>query len=109
MRSKVLTSFVVALTLLGMSACSSDKKAAPAGTSVITEDSAPAEPVVTAVGSDDEIRAMIVQQVVDLGVQGSYKFDAACVADIVKQLSAADLEQFRTNLTNPNLSPEEGE
>lgn len=116
MRSQVLTSVAVALTLLGMTACSDSKSASTTviGTSVPSLASTPNSTldttldttVVTAVGSDDEIRQQILAQVMEFGNKAGYKLDQACVVGIVAQLSAADLQEFRKNFNSPAVSPE---
>ena len=113
MRSRVLTSAIVALSVLSFSACSSSKSAAPpvkdtapGGTSDASASSTNDTTVVTAVGNDDSIRKQILAQVIDFGGKSGMKLDPACATGIVAQLSPADLQQFRVNFNSPKVSAE---
>ena len=60
--------------------------------------------VVTASGSDDEIRQKVVDQVITLGSNAGHSFDVGCVSGVVAQLNSGDLQAFRANFTTPALS-----
>ncbi len=113
MRFRVVTSAIVAVSVLSLSACSSSKSAsptvkdtAPGVTSDATAASTDTATVVTAVGDDDSIRKQILAQVIDFGGKGGMKLDQACVTAIIAQLSPADLQQFRANFNSPKVSAE---
>ncbi len=114
MKLALLRSVVVSVTLLGVSACGSSKTAAPVATgsasttSVSASTSTPTADTtaVTATGTDSEIRDRLVQEVIASGAAASYAFGESCVAGLIAQLSAADIQAFRENFQNPTLSPE---
>ncbi len=121
MKKAILTSVVVSITLLGATACSSSKSATPAGSAANSAGTLPSgsadttggtgsagssAPVVTATGTDAEVRTRLAAEVVASGTQASYIFDPACVKGIVDQLSASDVQAFRENFNSPTLSAE---
>lgn len=121
MKKAILTSVVVSITLLGATACSSSKSATPAANSAGTLPSGSADttggtggtggagssaPVVTATGTDAEVRTRLAAEVVASGTQANYTFDPVCVKGIVDQLSASDIQAFRENFNSPALSAE---
>jgi len=113
----------VSVTLLGLSACgssSSTKSTTPdtSGASVAPNDTdgdpdtgggadqdGGTIPLVTAVGTDDEIRSQITEGLVSQQ-QSGYTIDKTCIAAVVARLSAADVQSFRDNFNSPALSPE---
>jgi len=121
MKSVLLKTFVVSVTLLGLSACGSSSS--PAASTPATSDTAAATsdtdgdtgggadedggtiPVVTAVGTDDEIRAQITQALIESGSAG-FTIDKSCLDAVVAKLSAADVQSFRESFFSPKLSPE---
>ena len=114
-RSSVIrSSVIVSIGLLGMSACSISTTASPAVTNGATNSPrgavAPASSstlnttVITAVGTDDEIRAQLVKGVIESGVAANYTFEKSCVTGLVAQLSASDIQAFRVDFRNPVLS-----
>jgi len=122
MKSVLLKTFVVSVTLLGLSACGSSSS--PAASTPATSDTAAATsdtdgdtdtgggadedggtiPVV-AVGTDDEIRAQITQALIESGSAG-FTIDKSCLDAVVAKLSAADVQSFRESFFSPKLSPE---
>ena len=123
MKSVLLRTFVVSATLLGLSACASSSSPAasvPAtnGTALSPNDTdgdpdtgggadedGGTIPVITAVGTDDEMRAQITDGLVSQE-QSGYTIDKTCIAAVVARLTAADLQSFRDNFNSPALSPE---
>ena len=125
MKSVLLKTFVVSVTLLGLSACGSSSS--PAASTPATSDTAAATsdtdtdgdtdtgggadedggttPVVTLVGTDDEVRAQITQALIESGSIG-FTIDKDCLVAVVARLSAADVQSFRENFFTPKLSPE---
>ena len=123
MKSVLLRTFVVSVTLLGLSACGSSSS--PAASTPATSDTAAATsdtdgdtdtgggadedggttPVVTLVGTDDEVRAQITQALIESGSIG-FTIDKDCLVAVVARLSAADVQSFRESFFAPKLSPE---
>ena len=123
MKSVLLRTFVVSVTLLGMSACGSSSS--PAASTPATSDTAAATsdtdgdtdtgggadedggtvPVVTVVGTDDEVRAQITQALIESGSTG-FTIDKSCLDAVVAKLSAADVQSFRESFFSPKLSAE---
>ena len=77
----------------------------PGGTNA-SGDSTDASGPITVVGTDKEVKAQIVKEVLAFGSQAGYAFDAACVTATIAKLSAADLEAFRVSFSDPVLSAE---
>ena len=125
MKSVLLKTFVVSVTLLGLSACGSSSS--PAASTPATSDTAAATtdtdtdgdtdtgggadedggtvPVVTVVGTDDEVRAQITQALIESGSTG-FTIDKSCLDAVVAKLSAADVQSFRESFFSPKLSAE---
>ncbi|CAB4808850.1 MAG: hypothetical protein F2735_07100 [Actinobacteria bacterium] len=123
MKSVLLRTFVVSVTLLGLSACGSSSS--PAASTPATSDTAAATsdtdgdtdtgggadedggtvPVVTVVGTDDEVRAQITQALIESGSTG-FTIDKSCLDAVVAKLSAADVQSFRESFFSPKLSAE---
>ena len=120
MKSVLLRTFVVSVTLLGLSACGSSSS--PATSAPDTSDTAAATtdtdtdtgggdedggtvPVVTLVGTDDEIRAQITEALIESGSAG-FTIDKDCLVAVVARLSAADVQSFRESFFSPKLSAE---
>lgn len=123
MKSVLLRTFVVSVTLLGLSACGSSSS--PATSTPATSDTAAATsdtdgdtdtgggadedggtvPVVTVVGTDDEVRAQITQALIESGSTG-FTIDKSCLDAVVAKLSAADVQSFRESFFSPKLSAE---
>lgn len=123
MKSVLLRTFVVSVTLLGLSACgsssspatstpaTSDTTAATSDTDGDTDTGGGADedggtvPVVTVVGTDDEVRAQITQALIESGSTG-FTIDKSCLDAVVAKLSAADVQSFRESFFSPKLSAE---
>jgi hypothetical protein len=123
MKSVLLKTLVVSVTLLGLSACGSSSS--PAASTPVTSDTAAATsdtdgdtdtgggadedggtiPVVTLVGTDDEVRARITEALIESGSTG-FTIDKDCLVAVVARLSAADVQSFRESFFTPKLSPE---
>ena len=123
MKSVLLRTFVVSVTLLGLSACGSSSS--PAASTPATSDTTAATsdtdgdtdtgggadedggtvPVVTVVGTDDEVRAQITQALIESGSTG-FTIDKSCLDAVVAKLSAADVQSFRESFFSPKLSAE---
>lgn len=79
-----------------MSACSSsDSSDTPAAGSA---------PVVTAVGTDDQVIEQFAQVWVGQAGLAGFAADQACVMTVATKLDAADVQKLRQNLTLPELS-----
>ena len=126
MKSVLLRTFIVSVTLLGLSACgsssspaasapaTSDTAAAPSDTNTNTnsvtdttgaDETGGTVPVVTVVGTDDEVRARITEALIKSGSAG-FTIDKDCLVAVVARLSAADVQSFRESFFSPKLSPE---
>ena len=130
MKSVLLRTFIVSVTLLGLSACgsssspaasapaTSDTAAAPSDTNTNTntntnsvtdttgaDETGGTVPVVTVVGTDDEVRARITEALIKSGSAG-FTIDKDCLVAVVARLSAADVQSFRESFFSPKLSPQ---
>ena len=126
MKSILLRTFVASVTLLGLPASGSSNSPAastPAANSAALspndtdgdpdtgasagggDEDGGTIPIVTAVGTDDEMRAQIVEGLVSQQ-QSGYTIDKTCITAVVARLKAADLQSFRDNFNSPALSPE---
>ena len=128
MKYVLLRTFIVSVTLLGLSACgsssspaasapaTSDTAAAPSDTNTNTNTNSVTDttgadetggtvPVVTVVGTDDEVRARITEALIKSGSAG-FTIDKDCLVAVVARLSAADVQSFRESFFSPKLSPE---
>ena len=115
MKSVLLRTFVVSVTLLGLSACGSSSSP-EVGLSVTSDTAGDTDtggagedggtvPVVTLVGTDDEVRAQITQALIESGSTG-FTIDKDCLVAVVAKLSAADVQSFRESFFSPKLSAE---
>ena len=103
MRFPVRGAVFMCFVVLALTACS-NSKGGTASTNPVGQNSQGTTTVITAVGSDSEIRQQVVDQVITLGSNAGHSFDVGCVSGVVAQLNSGDLQAFRANFTTPALS-----
>ena len=91
-RLLIVTSFAI----LGLSACgSSDSSDTPAAGSA---------PVVTAVGTDDQVIEQFAQVWVGQAGAAGFAVDKACVMTMAAKLETGDVQKLRENINLPEFS-----
>lgn len=94
MKSVLLRTFVVSVTLLGLSACGSSNSADNSGSA----------PVVTAVGTDAQVIEQFAQVWVSQAGAAGFAADQACVMTVAAKLDTADVQKLRESIELPKLS-----
>lgn len=85
---------VMSFAVLGLSACGSSN----------SDDNSGSAPVVTAVGTDDQVIEQFAQVWVGQAGAAGFAANQACVMTVAAKLDTADVQKLRENINLPELS-----